>query len=654
MKQSIFTLMALLISITAGAALNFPNDLSAEFESAESLDGWTISAKDAVAAGTYANWFNVDGPTPLITVNNVNYLFTNCEYADGSASDTWVISPEFTITEDEMVLSFSTGVLGDSQKATYNKLRVLASDGSLDKDAFTTTLLSADLRLKSNDNLSAGSQRIVIRGKKGEKMRVAFVNEGNATGVIAIADINVTPWYLRLNAASSYGSLLFDPTQPHLKMQMNISTPQTATGYSVVLRTASGFETTYSDELKKFNNNNASAVTFTFPDDIVIKGDSEDYTITITPNYEGVIPAVVEGTLIRAERKYPMVAVVEELTGTWCGWCPGGIAMLDYWGNTYGGNHGNRMIGIAIHNSDPMTISYDNSYVNSYIRQAAKVGMDTADPPSIIVNRMAGGAPLQWDMASYMENKSFATLKILDNATLGEAGDKVNVDYEYATSFSAPYPGLGVIAVVRENNVSGSIEEGDWAQNNYFASFTMEQVKNTYGEDVAPYFSRFVDQGTSEVPADRMKYQDVARGIYPSFEGMNISGAVEADIPNKASMEFSLPDNIKDIEQAQIVLMLIKQSSGEILSADVQPIHVKEGSVKNAAVNASISVTSNAYGLEISSESDACVTVYSLDGTLVYSTSVSAGVHAINPEYKGMMIVNVSNLDSAKTVKVII
>ena len=49
--------------------------------------------------------------------------------------------------------------------------------------------------------------------------------------------------------------------------------------------------------------------------------------------------------------------LVEELTGTWCQWCPRGI----YYGDSLCGTHDN-VIFVAIHSSDPMA---NNDYYNA-------------------------------------------------------------------------------------------------------------------------------------------------------------------------------------------------------------------------------------------------------------------------------------------------
>lgn len=652
MKKLLFGLSMSVVMLQASAALNFPNNFQAEFQNEDSLKDWGISVPDGMAAGSYADYFNFRGPVPQLTVNNVNFILTNCEYEDGSASDTWLITPEFTVTEDEMMLSYTTGVIGDYEKVTANTLKVLCSETGADKESFTTTVQTLNLRLKSTETFSVASQRVMLSGMKGKKIRLAFVNEGNTTGVIALADVNVTPWYLKINAQSSYYSYLLDPENPEMKMTMTVSTPRTATGYKVALRTASGFETAYEDNLKKFNLNNASTVTFSFPKAIEMQGDTEAYTITITPNFEGVNPAVIDGTLIKAERKYPAVAVAEEVTGTWCGWCPGGIAKMNMWASKYAGSNANKFIGIALHKQDPMSISYEDTYLKGFDRQAAKVGLESTDPPAVIVNRIQGDAPLAFDMDSFLNTQSYASLKIVDNKTMGAAGDKVTVDYEYLTSFSAEYPGLAVAAVVVEDDVTGEDEYGEWDQSNYFAPYTQDQIKQMYGDEIIPFFAPFLEQGSSTVPASQMKYQEVARGIFPSYDGLNISDAVTADVASKGRFEFNLPDNIENIENARVILMLLKQSSGEILSADEMNLKI-DTAVESIDMQSGLTVISEGNSLIVESESVAHIDIYSLEGYLVKAELAQPGVtRIILPA--GTYVVKAVNASANRTLKSII
>ena len=51
---------------------------------------------------------------------------------------------------------------------------------------------------------------------------------------------------------------------------------------------------------------------------------------------------------------FDRTVVIEEGTGTWCGWCIRGIVAMDYMKKTYG----DKFLGIAVHVNDVMQ-SYD-------------------------------------------------------------------------------------------------------------------------------------------------------------------------------------------------------------------------------------------------------------------------------------------------------
>lgn len=60
---------------------------------------------------------------------------------------------------------------------------------------------------------------------------------------------------------------------------------------------------------------------------------------------------VVVATTVSAETYYPRKIVMEEETGTWCGWCVRGIETIERMHTKYPDN----FIAIALHTSDRMS-----------------------------------------------------------------------------------------------------------------------------------------------------------------------------------------------------------------------------------------------------------------------------------------------------------
>jgi hypothetical protein len=79
------------------------------------------------------------------------------------------------------------------------------------------------------------------------------------------------------------------------------------------------------------------------------------------------------------------IVVIEEKTGTWCGWCPRGTVGMEYMDATYGSTSAT----IAVHNNDPMVVQeYDSN-----IGAVAPGGY-----PGSSVDRILGPDPNQQDL----------------------------------------------------------------------------------------------------------------------------------------------------------------------------------------------------------------------------------------------------------------
>ena len=205
--------------------------------------------------------------------------------------------------------------------------------------------------------------------------------------------------------------------------------------------------------------------------------------ITIDP----VIPA--EGKIVAGE----------EGTGTWCGWCPRGTVNMDIMANDFAGY----WAGIAVHNGDPMTdATYDSGI-------AALIG----GYPSSIVDRGVEIDP------SAMEADFLERIVIAPTATL-EAGVGYNpvnrwLEVSMTANFiSAANDGYKMAIVLTEDSITGT--DNNYAQANYYSGSA--SLMDPAGYDWSDL--------SNPVPAADMKYDHVARGIFPSFDGAVMFPAV--------------------------------------------------------------------------------------------------------------------------------
>jgi len=141
--------------------------------------------------------------------------------------------------------------------------------------------------------------------------------------------------------------------------------------------------------------------------------------------------------------------VFEEGTGTWCGWCPRGNVFMDHFAQ----NHPNGDAAqIAVHNSDPMTVTAYDAYMSGYYSAF----------PSLLVDRKALKDPRSID-TSYTEAKDhfgFADFTIGAPAFNGSL-----VTLPISITPAITLSGSRLALVVTESNVT----DPSWSQNNYYS-----------------------------------------------------------------------------------------------------------------------------------------------------------------------------------------
>lgn len=189
------------------------------------------------------------------------------------------------------------------------------------------------------------------------------------------------------------------------------------------------------------------------------------------------------------------MVVGEEGTGTWCGWCPRGAVNMDIMSNQFDGF----WAGIAVHNGDPMTVAnYDTG-----------IGALIGGYPSSLVDRGTEIDP------SAMQTDFLERIVIAPTATLeaGAAFNPVNrwLEVSMTANFVSPATnGYRMAIVLTEDSVTG--DDSGYAQVNYYSNSA---------DLIDPAGFNWIDL-PSTVPAADMKYDHVARGIFPSFDGVSM------------------------------------------------------------------------------------------------------------------------------------
>lgn len=330
----------------------------------------------------------------------------------------------------------------------------------------------------------------------------------------------------------------------------------------------------------------------------------------------------------------PKNVVIEEGTGTWCGWCPRGAVSMDYMTTTYP----DHFIGIAVHNGDPMTLA------------AYDTGADFSGYPGCNVDRaLLDQGVSQSAFEGYYNDR----IGMIVPAGLGMvvSGTGSNVVVDVTSTFYTPFASanyrLGVIIV--EDDVTGTTSQ--YNQANYYAGGS-NGVMGGYESLPNP------------VPAAQMVYDHVGRALLGGYTGQ--SGSVPASITDGQNVAYTFNYTVPSTStraNMHAVAVLIDQSNGEIVSAEQVSIAEGAGIDEMNAINLSVYPNPSSDVMNISFEgnnSDYDVKVVDLTGRVIMAGSygslsgkqvISVPVSTLS---KGAYMVSVTSNGVTKTVQAIV
>ena len=338
-----------------------------------------------------------------------------------------------------------------------------------------------------------------------------------------------------------------------MKLQATVTsrTPRTVNSYTLGwnIDGQAGGNVTINTELLP---NHSETVTIQLP--ATIQGRSHELTVDVE-NIDGEPDAVPEDnntsiTIVQpASTRYPRKLVMEEATGTWCGWCVRGIESIQRLAKEYPDN----FIAIGVHSGDNMD-QIDN--YEPLLQQIASF-------PSCAVNRTGIYDPAYWTVRNLIEEqKDQADAKIEATASFATR-DQTAVAIETQTTFgfSDPSASYRIAYVVVEDSV------GPYVQQNFYSNPTAPHDANDY-----------MDEWVHREAAVKLLFNDVARGIYDSYEGIEgtIPTAVTEGETYQRRQTITLPKTIQKAKNIRIVVLLIDSKTGEILNADQTAVAVDE------------------------------------------------------------------------------
>ena len=315
----------------------------------------------------------------------------------------------------------------------------------------------------------------------------------------------------------------------------------------------------------------ADLQTQTFSGLNIANADSYTFSIDAMTNETGTLPVTLTVTNLNAGQTdenpsnnsysttiaasntvFPRKFVEEEGTSSGCGWCPRGIVGMAYMKETYP----QRFIGISVHGNmswaDPMI---QTTYLNGLS------GLGLTGFPEASYNRLIIDDPAA-DYADYYYH-FLDSLSIFSLSTNANYHDAAKTSIDIITSLTS---GLDVSAlnanlayVIIENDVHGTAS--GYNQANYYAGG---------GNGVMGGFELL----PSTIPAAQMYYQEVARGIFPSFKGANgsVPTQLTANVSANYNYKITLPTSILNKDNIELITLLLDKVTGEILNAEKSEI----------------------------------------------------------------------------------
>ena len=387
---------------------------------------------------------------------------------------------------------------------------------------------------------------------------------------------------------------------------------------------------------------NKSIVDFTIPITTPAQDGSYFSYIQVTEvngNADGY-PADNEATsqLLVLSESYPRKVVMEEFTGTWCGWCPRGMAAIEKLQKDYP----NDFIAIAVHagdNFEPETYApilgavsgYPSAYVNRIVETDPYHGLsgDNYGIKELVDELKAVPTEAQMGISSKLS---------ADNTEIQVTSyTKFSLSMNDASAYTVAY-------VLLEDKLSG-------VQENYYSKSMSSQTgftEDNLPEELLTYYEK-----SNKFLAS---YNDVARGIYDPWgiEG-SLSGAVNKWEAKKHTYTIPVPAAIKKFDNLHIVALLLDANTGEIINAEKAKVGEEKltaiGTITKNELNADIAATE---GAVIVTATNATAKVYTIDGKLLAAQSVNGTATIPTNGWSGAVIVRVENGNDVVVKKIVL
>ena len=585
MKKILLPVSALMISMGLSAQTYYSEDFSS------GLGAWTLTDSD----GDGNNWMMFKNQAPNAALDS---CITSASYA-GSAiltPDNWIVSPAISVPGAASNAFLTWKVYAQDQDWVAENYTVYVATAS---DIATLGASTTNFTEVLTTSAAYMNRSLDVSAFTGQTIYVAFRHH-NSTDFFRmnIDDVEVkslAPNNVKLNSLSllRYSAV---STNNQLGIEVINEGSTAITSLDIDWNDGAAHSQTITVSIAP-----GATVMVNHPDMVTYATAVEkNINVTITQVNGGADSDPSNNTASALHNTVSQLAtkkvVIEEGTGTWCGWCPRGAVAMDHMSTTYP----DQFIGVAVHNGDPMTVA-------EYDAGAAFSGFPGANVDREILGGTVGVSNFE---GYYNDRKDMIVPAAIAVASSGTGANVVlDVTATFYTPFAAANYRLGVIIV--ENGVTGTAS--GYNQTNYYAGG---------GNGAMGGFESLADP----VPAADMVYNHVGRAVLGGYGGQ--AGSVPAVITDGQAVvqqfTYTVPAT-SERWRMHAVAVLIDQTNGQIVTAEevaIGEVGINELNVENVVVfpNPATNVLNVSFD---ANSSEYSIAVIDLQGRTVASANVN-------------------------------
>lgn len=255
----------------------------------------------------------------------------------------------------------------------------------------------------------------------------------------------------------------------------------------------------------------------------------------------------ISGTLVTVKRKPKFTPLVEEATGSWCGWCPRGAVGLKLLNRTFRDD----VVTVAVHSNDPMELPDYSLNASGFPSCQINRG-DFFDPYYGSSDEVFG---VKKDVEAAMRQYTIGEIAVNAEWTdENQTAIKVTTTTTFVEDVkSSPYQ-IGCLLL--EDKQTGTTS--DWYQSNYFAGSNNND----------PNLKVLVEKPSKIQDA---KYDYVPVAVWQHKYG--VEGSLPATITSEVPMDYTFTLDISDNTRIQnkaklsVVALLLDKNTGAVLNA---------------------------------------------------------------------------------------